>query len=336
MTAAPAATLRIATRRSVLARTQSEAVGRQLAALTGQPVELVEVVTTGDVDPSPLAQMGGTGVFVTAVRQALVDGRADVAVHSLKDLPTAPDPRLELAAVPPREDPRDALVARDRMTLADLPAGARVGTGSPRRRALLQAARPDLRIVDIRGNVDSRLSRVLGADAASQQPRLDAVVLAVAGLARLGRTEVICEHLDPDVIVPAPGQGALAIEARAGSDLAIALRALDDPGARAAVTAERSVLATLEAGCSAPVGALGAVTPGAEDSPTLRVQAVLAGPDGALLRRWAAGPAAAAQALGRDLAADLLADGGLGSGPAPAMTPTTTASQTIDRGSSIR
>ena len=216
--------LRVATRRSALALAQSRAVGEQLATLTGRPLELVEVTTQGDVDRGPLAQIGGTGVFVAAVREAVAEGRADVAVHSLKDLPTAPDPRLELAAVPLREDPRDALVAGTAATLAELPTGARVGTGSPRRRAQLAAIRPDLELVDLRGNVDTRLGQVRGrgVDAAvaavagaaaapagtgrtEPRPDLDAVVLATAGLSRLDRADRISEHLDPDVMLPAPG-----------------------------------------------------------------------------------------------------------------------------------
>ena len=296
MTAQPAAPapLRLATRRSALALAQSRTVGEQLAALTGRRLELVEVTTRGDVDQAPLTQIGGTGVFVVAVRQALVDGRADVAVHSLKDLPTTPDERLHLAAIPAREDPRDALVARDGATLATLPLGARVGTGSPRRRAQIAAARPDLDIVDIRGNVDTRIARVTGdLDAGG----LDAVVLAAAGLSRLDRQASVTELIDPERVMPAPGQGALAVEVRAaavpgsaGTDrtdpgaaqaLTDALRSLDDPHTRAAVVAERALLAALEAGCSAPVGALaaGRGRPGSHGSP-----ACSPGPPGRLAR----------------------------------------------------
>ncbi len=352
-------TLRVATRRSALALAQSTAVGEQLAALTGRTLELVEVTTTGDVDRSPLAQIGGTGVFVAAVREAVVDGRADVAVHSLKDLPTTGDPRLELAAVPAREDPRDVLVTREGTGLAGLRPGARVGTGSPRRRAQLAAARPDLEVIDIRGNVDTRLSRVLGGGDRAAQPDLDAVVLAAAGLVRLGRTDVITEHLDPEVCMPAPGQGALAIEVRTGSEVAAEVRALDDPDTRVAVTAERSLLSALEAGCSAPVGALGVVGGAAVDgsapptSPagasTVHLRAVLATGDGTLLRQSASGPVDRADQVGRDLARGLLADprarqvatdpaaGRSQAGPAAPDPPTTTTSPTtIDRGRPIR
>ena len=345
--------LRVATRRSALALAQSRAVGEQLATLTGRPLELVEVTTQGDVDRGPLAQIGGTGVFVAAVREAVAEGRADVAVHSLKDLPTAPDPRLELAAVPLREDPRDALVAGTAATLAELPTGARVGTGSPRRRAQLAAIRPDLELVDLRDNVDTRLGQVRGrgVDAAvaavagaagaaaapagtgrtERRPDLDAVVLATAGLSRLDRADRISEHLDPDVMLPAPGQGALAIEARAelvhpaganGSrpdpletGLLDALRAIDDSDTRAAVTAERTVLATLQAGCSAPVGALAEVRRGASQ-PTLHLRAVLATADGTLVRCSASGPVDLAESLGRSLALDLLADPSVTAGQA--------------------
>ncbi len=295
------APLRLATRRSALAMAQSRMVGEQLAALTGRTLELVEVTTHGDLDRAPLTQIGGTGVFVVAVRQALVDGRADVAVHSLKDLPTAPDERLHLAAIPRREDPRDALVARDGATLATLPRGARVGTGSPRRRTQVAADRPDLEIVDIRGNVDTRVSRVA--------EDLDAVVLAAAGLARLGRMASITELIDPERVMPAPGQGALAVEVRAeeaGAALTAALRTLDDPATRAAVVAERSLLAALEAGCSAPVGALAEVQDGPE--PTVHLRAVLARPDGSLVRRSRTGPVDQAELVGRRLAGEMLAD----------------------------
>jgi hydroxymethylbilane synthase len=318
------APLRLATRRSPLAMAQSRMVGEQLAALTGRTLELVEVTTRGDVDRAPLTQIGGTGVFVVAVRQALVDGRADVAVHSLKDLPTTPDERLHLAAIPSREDPRDALVAREGATLETLPVGARVGTGSPRRRAQLAVARPDLDLVDIRGNVDTRMSRVTdhGSDG------LDAVVLAAAGLSRLGRQASITELIDPERVMPAPGQGALAVEVRAEGALVVgqgtpshpgpsasaaqaltdALRSLDDPHTRAAVVAERALLAALEAGCSAPIGALAEVEDGPE--PTVRLRAVLARPDGSLVRMSSTGPVDQAELVGRSLAGQMLAERG--------------------------
>jgi hydroxymethylbilane synthase len=303
--------LRVATRRSALARAQSHTVGTQLAALTGRTLELVEVTTRGDIDPAPLAQIGGTGVFVTAVRQAVAEGHADAAVHSLKDLPTTADPRLLLAAVPRREDPRDVLVARGSATLEDLAAGARVGTGSPRRQAQLEAHRPDLEVVPIRGNVDSRVARVT-AQPTADDPGLAAVVLAAAGMARLGRQDEVSQVLEPDLMMPAPGQGALAVEVRADvadadPELAAALRDLDDPATRAAVTAERALLSALEVGCSAPVGALAEVRDDLEPEPTVRLRAV-AQLDGRLVRVEATGPAARADQLGRALAARILAD----------------------------
>jgi hydroxymethylbilane synthase len=251
-------------------------------------------------------------VFVVAVRQALVDGRADVAVHSLKDLPTGPDARLHLAAIPPREDPRDALVARDGATLDTLPVGARVGTGSPRRRAQIAVARPDLQIVDLRGNVDTRLARVSDDPDAGG---LDAVVLAAAGLSRLGRADRVTELIDPDRVMPAPGQGALAVEVRVGATgtgpsaaeaLTDALACLDDPHTRAAVLAERALLAALEAGCSAPIGALAEVEDGPE--PTVHLRAVLARPDGSLVRMSTTGPVDRAELVGRRLAGEMLAE----------------------------
>lgn len=317
------APLRLATRRSALAMAQSRRVGEQLAALTGRPVELVEVTSQGDVDTAPLTQIGGTGVFVVAVREAVVDGRADVAVHSLKDLPTAPDNRLRIAAVPLRADPRDALVARDGATLSELPAGARIGTGSPRRRAQIVVARPDVEVVDIRGNVDTRMARVIGSPAADDEVGtapsgdLDAVVLAAAGLARLGRQASITETIDPERVMPAPGQGALAVEVRADLDpddgvdtsasmaLTDALRRLDDPHSRAAVAAERSLLAALEAGCSAPIGALAVIEDGPE--PTVHLRAVLARQDGSLVHKSRTGPIEQAELIGRRLAGEMLA-----------------------------
>jgi hydroxymethylbilane synthase len=244
-----AAVLRLGTRRSALARTQSTWVADRLRA-QGYAVELVEILTEGDVNRSPLTQIGGTGVFASALRHALRDRVVDLAVHSLKDLPTAAEADLVIAAVPAREDPRDALCARDGLTLADLPAGSAVGTGSPRREAQLRQARPDLRIVALRGNVDTRLAAVRAG-------ALDAVVLAVAGLTRLGRLDQASELLAPAIMLPAAGQGALAVECRADrTDVVAALAAVDDPDTRVAVTAERALLAALEAGCTAPIGAL--------------------------------------------------------------------------------
>ncbi|QDG67670.1 hydroxymethylbilane synthase [Pseudarthrobacter sp. NIBRBAC000502772] len=263
-------TVRIGTRASKLALTQTQQTADQLAAVGGFPVELVHITTEGDVRTGSLSQMGGTGVFVAALRDALLQDTCDVAVHSLKDLPTGAAPGLTIAATPKRADVRDVLCARDGLKLADLPQGAKVGTGSPRRAAQLRAARPDLEVQDIRGNVDTRLGRVPGlpGNAAGAPGDLDAVVLAAAGLERIGRLDAVSEFFEMDVMLPAPGQGSLAIECRtadaprkAGSAegsqgvLAQALAALNDEDTRLAVTAERAVLARLEAGCAAPVGA---------------------------------------------------------------------------------
>lgn len=245
--------LRIGTRGSALALTQTGMVADDLADATGATSELVTITTDGDRSNEPLSRAGGAGLFTGALRDALVEDRCDLVVHSLKDLPTAPHDGLVVAAIPAREDPRDALCARDGLTLETLPQGARVGTGSPRRMAQLRARRPDLEVVDIRGNVDTRLGRVAAGD-------LDAVVLAAAGLRRLGRTDVITELLDADRWPTAPGQGALAVEVRVGDEDLV--RALDHPETRAAVEAEREVLALLEAGCSAPLGARAVIDAG--------------------------------------------------------------------------
>lgn len=295
--------LRLGTRRSVLARSQSEQVAAALRAATGRDVHLVEVVTAGDTSTASLSSIGGTGVFVSALREALLAGQVDLAVHSLKDLPTAPADALVLAAVPAREDPRDVLVARGGATLGELGAGARVGTGSPRRAAQLRALGLGLEVVDVRGNVDTRLRLV--ADG-----RLDAVVLARAGLLRVGRAGEASEVLDPLQVLPAPGQGALALECRADDEeTRAACAALEDTASRCAVTAERALLAALEAGCTAPVGALADLAEG-EEGPELFLRAVVAAPDGSrTLRRSATGRPDDAAGLGRRLAAELLEDG---------------------------
>ena len=274
--------LRLGTRGSRLALTQSGQVAEALMAAgapsegsdarrDGLDIDLVTVRTDGDGDRTPLRQLGGVGVCAARLRHALLDGEVDLVVHSFKDLPTQPVEGLEVICVPAREDPRDALCARDGLTLADLPEGARVGTGSPRRAAQLLAARPDLEVVDLRGNVPTRLARVRGletvgvgtdepvapsrADAAGD---LDAVVLALSGLRRLGLEHCASEVLDLETMLPAPAQGALAVETRTGEDsaeLARAVAALDDEPTRLAVTAERALMARLGAGCAAPVGA---------------------------------------------------------------------------------
>lgn len=298
--------IRIGTRASALAHAQTQLVADALAEASGRTVELVDVTTYGDVNRGSLVQMGGTGVFVSALRDRLLDGTVDVAVHSLKDLPTAEPEGLTLAAVPVRAHWADALVA-GAGTLAALPAGARVGTGSPRRGAQLRVARPDLQVVDLRGNVDTRLKRVLGGPDMPDERRLDAVVLAYAGLDRLGRADVVTEVLGSDVMLPAPGQGALAVECRGDDEGTAALVAtLDDRDSRTAVTAERALLAALEAGCAAPVGALATV----DDAGRLELTAGAFALDGTVsVRRTATGSSGEPARLGRDLAAGLLAEG---------------------------
>lgn len=297
-------TLRLGTRASQLATTQSRLVADLVEKATGRSVELVEVTTKGDVTPGPLEQLGGTGVFVSALRDALLAGEVDLAVHSLKDLPTASAEGIALAAVPSREDPRDVVVARDGLTLGELPEGARVGTGSPRRVAQLAALGLGVTLAGIRGNVDTRIGKVRSGE-------YDAVVLARAGLARLGRLDEATEVLDPLQVLPAPGQGALAVECRADdTELVVLLReALDDPDTRAAVTAERVVLADLEAGCAAPVGALAEVVEG-ENGDELWIRAVALSPDGTVsVRKSISGDPADPATLAHALAADMVADG---------------------------
>lgn len=295
--------LRLGTRRSALATTQSSHVADALRA-AGHQVELVEIVTEGDVNRASLASIGGTGVFAAALRQALLDGEVDLAVHSLKDLPVAPHPGLVVAAVPVREDPRDALVARDGLTLSELPAGSRIGTGSPRRAAQLAALGLGHEIHDIRGNVGTRIDLVRNGE-------LDGVVLARAGLARLGRVDEITEVFEPVQMLPAPGQGALAVECRDDdADLIEILRGLDDADTRAAVSAERALLSALEAGCSAPVGALAEVSEELDGSLEVSLRGFVGTADGDLeLRRSQVGPYDDPQTLGRELAATFLADG---------------------------
>jgi hydroxymethylbilane synthase len=291
--------------------TQAQTVADALSALTSRPAELVLVTTEGDTSPGSLVGFGGVGVFVGAVREAIVDGRADVGVHSLKDLPTAPHPDLVVVATPVREDPRDAFCGIDGATLADLPVAATVGTGSPRRASQLRALRPDLNVIEVRGNVDTRLHRVSSGD-------LDAVILAAAGLARLDRTSAVTEFLEPDQMLPAPGQGSLGVEA-AGDlaerdpDLHKALCTLDDFSTHVAVDAERAVLNALEAGCTAPVGALATVTPAPSEvkaESEVHLQAMTAAVDGSqMIRMSITGNASQAAELGRELAALLLAAG---------------------------
>jgi hydroxymethylbilane synthase len=290
--------LRLGTRKSPMAMAQSAAVAGLITERTGTRVELVGLTSFGDVSQADLTQIGGTGVFVSALRECLLAGDIDLAVHSLKDLPTASLPGVVLAAVPVRGDPRDALVARDGAKLADLPAGALIGTGSPRRAAQLRLMRPDVRPVPVRGNAGTRLAKVMSGE-------LDAVVLARAGLDRIGQLDVITEIFEPDEMIPAAGQGALAVECRdSDQGLAGLLARADDPDSRAAATAERAVLAGLQAGCHAPVGAYAIVTG------MLHLRAVVIGDDGAPpLAAGAAAPPGEAERLGLQVARELLRRG---------------------------
>lgn len=301
MTAGPR-TLRLGTRRSRLATTQSGHVADALQAL-GHEIELVEIVTEGDISTAPLEQIGGTGVFASALRMALHNSDIDFAVHSLKDLPTTPEPGLIVAATPRREDVRDVVIARDGLTLGELPPGSVVGTGSPRREAQLRALGLGLEFTGIRGNVETRIARVTAGD-------VDAIILARAGLARLGLTHLATEVLDPIQMLPAAGQGALAVECRADdAELIALLAAIDDADTRACITAERTVLRELEAGCTAPIGVLGEIVEGLE-RPELSLRAFVGTRDGAVeLRRSMVGAADDPEGVGIRLARLLLQDG---------------------------
>ncbi len=293
--------LRLGTRASLLARTQSTAVAQLVEAALGEPCELVAIRTDGDDPALRLDAPNRPGIFVTTLREAVLAGTVDLVVHSFKDLPSAPVAGLLVAAVPERADARDVLVAVDEATLDQLPPGARVGTSSPRRAAALLRARPDLRIEAIRGNVDTRLGQVAAG-------RLEAVVLAKAGLDRIGRTVPSTAVLDPAVMVPAPAQGALAVECLADSALAARLAALDHTESRCAVTAERAVLEAVEAACTTAVGAHARY-----DAGILELTADLAAHSGiAYAQRYAAialtdaGDLAAARELGLEVGAALL------------------------------
>ena len=271
---APGAPLRVGTRASALAVAQTSAIAAHLG-----PYELVTITSEGDRSSAPLASLGGTGVFVSALRDALRADQVDVIVHSMKDLPTGPAEGIVLAAVPVRADARDALATRDGVTLAGLPAGARVGTGSPRRRAQLLAARPDLDVVGIRGNVDTRLGRLFDSD---EDRRVDGLVLAAAGLERLGRLGEASELLDLATWPTAPAQGALALEVRADAPAALRARvaAVDDASTHLAAAAERGVLARLEAGCSAPIAAHATVSEQSRTGAAITLTATVFSPDG--------------------------------------------------------
>ncbi|NUR87602.1 MAG: hydroxymethylbilane synthase [Nonomuraea sp.] len=280
-----------------MATTQSQMVADAYTEATGQPIELVGITTFGDVTKAQVSQLGGTGVFVSALRDKLVEGEVDFAVHSLKDLPTKQDERFVLAALPARHDHRDALVGPHK--LADLPAGARIGTGSLRRTAMLRALRPDLEYVPIRGNADTRIGKIASGE-------VDAVVLAAAGLTRIGRDSEIAQIFEVEELLPAPGQGALAVECLSDrADLVEFLSVLDDPRTRSAVAAERAVLSALEAGCSAPVGAFAV-----DDGQTVNLTATVVALDGhTAVRKSAAGSPSDAVNLGRLLAVEMIAEG---------------------------
>lgn len=290
---------RVGTRGSRLALAQTTTTAEALSAHSDLPHELVTIKSEGDVLTGPLAQMGGTGVFATALRKGLFDEICDVAVHSLKDLPAKDLEGLTIASIPQREEVRDALCSADDLSLKQLPEGAKVGTGSPRRAAQLLAARPDLKIVDIRGNVGTRLARVRGReDAAERSPQapdaqrgdLDAVVLAGAGLKRLGLEEHISELLSAEDMLPAPGQGALAVEvrdadAKMSAPLGQALALVDDIPSRLETTAERALLERLNAGCSAPIGGLAVFSEEPDGGSALRLDTVVCSLDGSQVQR---------------------------------------------------
>ena len=290
--------LRLGTRGSPLARWQAEHIAARLTAM-GIEVELIHITTQGDVKTGPLGQIGGQGLFTKEIQRALLDDRIDLAVHSLKDLPTEVIEELTLAAVPERESPGDVLVSKTATSIGDLQTQAKIGTGSTRRKAQLLYARSDLQIEDIRGNVETRLRKL-------DDGEFDAIVLAEAGLRRLGFTDRIAHVLPRELMLPAVGQGALGIEARS-SDLRTLelLLPLNDPATRHAVLAERAMLRTLRGGCLAPVGAWGRLV-----GDELQLEGVVLSPDGKN-RIFASSTAtpAAAEALGQRVGEELLAQG---------------------------
>jgi hydroxymethylbilane synthase len=289
--------IRLGTRSSPLARWQAEWVAARLTAL-GVTVEMIHITTQGDVKTGPLGQIGGQGLFTKEIQRALLEGQIDLAVHSLKDLPTADVPGLTIAAVPRRESVNDVLVGPFR-ALDELPQGARIGTGSLRRRAQLLHARPDLNLLEIRGNVDTRLRKLDAGE-------YDAIVLAQAGLSRLGLADRISYVIPPQVMLPAVGQGALGLETRAEDEATQRwLQPLNDEPTFQAVTAERTLLQALRAGCLAPVGAWGRV-----DNGLLKLQAVVLHPDGTeRLAFEDTAPGTSAALLGTSVAEQLLQQG---------------------------
>lgn len=292
--------LRIGTRGSLLAKWQAEFVRKQIAQALGVECEIIIIKTSGDkLQSAPLTQIGGKGIFIKELEDALLEETIDVAVHSVKDIPTETPPRLSFPAVCRREDVRDCLVSGNGATLATLRQGARVGTGSLRRQAQLRHIRPDLDIRDLRGNVDTRLRKV-------ESGEYDAVVLAKAGLDRLGWSHRISETLSPDVCVPAVGQGAIAAECRASdAEASAALEKLDDPETRTAIIAERTLLSVLQGGCQVPLGAWARVERG-----EIILDACVCSVDGTqIIRQRATAPLDQAQALGQKMA-QLLIDAG--------------------------
>lgn len=286
--------LKLGTRASRMAVFQSQLVAdRLMAAHPGIRVELVRITTAGDSDvTTPLQGGTTTGWFTTAIQDALLSGTIDLAVHSYKDLPTKRPPGLSIAAIPLRDDPRDAVVSKGK-TLRRLPPGARVGTSSPRREVQIRAIRPDVEVVPIRGNVDSRMAKLDAGE-------YDAIILALAGLHRIGYEDRVVEILGFEEMLPAPAQGALAVECRTDDEgTRQLLHTVDDPSVRATVTAERSFLAALEAGCSFPAGAHAE-----EFGSTLKLHAMIAR-DGQVFRSKMGGPAETAAGLGRALATEL-------------------------------
>jgi hydroxymethylbilane synthase len=297
--------LRLGTRGSPLALAQAGQIAKQLREQCGRPVTVVTLATPGDESAAPIERLGTTGVFTTTLRAALLGGAVDLVVHSCKDLPTAPVPGLRVAAFPAREDPRDALVWPGGTSLDAVPRGTRIGTGSPRRAALLRAVGRQLQVLPIRGNVDTRLRKLADGE-------VDALVLAMAGLSRLGRSDSPATPIDPSRLMPAPAQGVLAIECRIDDPVTAAqLSTLDHPPTRATASAERAFLAAFAAGCSAPVGALAELTTEATGEPVMRLSGVIAAPDGSsVIRAQTAGAVGDGDALGRRLAQTLLLQGG--------------------------
>lgn len=302
------APLRIGTRSSPLALWQTERI-RTLLLAAGRETERVEIKTTGDLAPEiPLARIGSRALFTKQIDDALLDGRIDLAVHSLKDLPTQLPPGIAIGAISSREDPRDALVGRAPLLWRDLSRGATIGTSSLRRRAQLLNLRPDLNVVDLRGNVGTRLAKL------DASPEWAGILLATAGLVRLGLESRIGERLSPELMMPAPGQGALAVTVRADDKDVAALvrRAVHDPATSLPVSAERAFLRRLEGGCQVPVAAYGELKGGGQAAGLdLRGRVVSSGGE-ALVEGRRIGPAAdeeAAAALGAELAEQVLADG---------------------------